>query len=146
MSTPLSKLPPPPPLPSVAPPPAAASPVAPPQEGLSPRLNRRSALPDESPGRLVLPDLQSLYVTVHDISRGGCCVIRKGNLALQPGDKVRIEIWRENIQTKASLPAIVRWVREEEECTHAGLRFIDTSVKTQRLVDDYIRRSLTPSD
>ncbi|MFM7086353.1 MAG: PilZ domain-containing protein [Cyanobium sp.] len=128
-----------PPLPSPAPPPAGPPPTD--GEGLQPRLNRRSPLPEESPGRMVLPSLQSVYVTLHDISRGGCRVVRKGSLALQPGDQVRIEIWREDISSKISLPATIRWVQSYEEATHAGLAFVDHSIKTQRMVDDYLRRS-----
>lgn len=137
------------------PPPRAVPPTPdPPVEGVPeliegraepiPRHNKRSDLPDESPGRMVLPSNQSLYVTLHDISRGGCCVVRKGMLDLQPEQKVCIEIWREDIQSKASLPATVRWVRHEEEKTLAGLRFVDSSIKTQRTIDQYLQRSFTP--
>lgn len=101
-------------------------------------------LPEASPGRLVLPDRTSVFVTLQDISRGGCCVMRKGQLDLRPEEGVRIEIWREDIQTKASLAATVRWVRRDGEgCARAGLRFLDTSIKTQRLIDAYLVRSLS---
>lgn len=128
-----------PPLPPSSPPPAGQP--APEGEGLKPRTNRRSPLPEESPGRMVLPSQQSVYVTLHDISRGGCRIVRKGSLSLQPGDQVRIEIWREDISSKISLPATIRWVQLYEEATHAGLAFVDRSIKTQRMVDDYLKRS-----
>ncbi len=95
---------------------------------------------------MVLANQQSVFVTLSDISRGGCCVVRKGELALQPEDRVRIEIWREDIQTKTSLSASVRWVRQLEGKTRAGLRFLDNSVKTQRLIDQYLQRSFPEQD
>lgn len=138
----------PPPPPAVPPPPSVLrdDPPAPSDGPASPvpRHNKRSDLPQESPGRMVLPTNQSIYVTLHDISRGGCCVVRKGVLDLQPEQKVCIEIWREDIQSKASLPATVRWVRHEDEKTLAGLRFVDSSIKTQRIIDQYLQRSFTP--
>lgn len=108
------------------------------------RNSNRRGLPDESPGRMVLPDRHSVYVTLQDISSGGCCVVRKGELALKAEDRVCIEIWRENIETKASLPAIVRWVSHQDETTRAGLHFVDSSVKTQRTIDHYLQRSFEP--
>lgn len=90
---------------------------------------------------MVLPNRQSVFVTLSDISRGGCCVVRKGTLAIQPEDRVCIEMWRDDIQTKVSLSASVRWVRQHEGRTTAGLRFLDTSVKTQRMIDQYLQRS-----
>jgi hypothetical protein len=109
-----------------------------------PRITNRKGLPVESPGRMVLPNKLSVFVTLHDISRGGCCVVRKGELALKPDDRVCIEMWREDIQTKVSLPASVRWVRHHDGKTRAGLRFVDTSVKTHRLIDEYLQRSFRP--
>jgi c-di-GMP-binding flagellar brake protein YcgR len=109
-----------------------------------PRNTNRKDLPLESPGRMVLPNQQSVFVTLHDISRGGCCVVRKGTLALNPEDRVRIEMWREDIQTKSSLSATVRWVRHHDGKTKAGLRFLDTSVKTHRMIDQYLQRSFSP--
>ncbi len=109
-----------------------------------PRLTNRKDLPVESPGRMVLANHQSVFVTLRDVSRGGCCVVRKGNLALKAGERVQIEMWREDIQTKASLAASVRWVRHHDGKTKAGLRFLDSSVKTHRLIDQYLQRSFSP--
>ena len=109
-----------------------------------PRNTNRKDLPVESPGRMVLASKQSVFVTLHDISRGGCCVVRKGHFALQPEERVSIEMWREDIQTKISLPASVRWVRYHDGNTKAGLRFVDTSVRTHRLIDEYLQRSFRP--
>jgi c-di-GMP-binding flagellar brake protein YcgR len=109
-----------------------------------PRNTNRKDLPVESPGRMVLASKQSVFVTLHDISRGGCCVVRKGHFALQPEERVCIEMWREDIQTKISLSASVRWVRYHDGKTRAGLRFVDTSVKTHRLIDEYLQRSFRP--
>jgi len=109
-----------------------------------PRNTNRKDLPVESPGRMVLASNQSVFVTLHDISRGGCCVVRKGHFALQPEERVSIEMWREDIQTKISLSATVRWVRYHDGKTRAGLRFVDNSVKTHRLIDEYLQRSFRP--
>ena len=130
--------------PLAASPAAAAHPTGQAEPAELPRNTNRKDLPVESPGRMVLPSKQSVFVTLHDISRGGCCVVRKGALDLHPEDRVCIEMWREDIQTKASLPASVRWVRHHDGKTKAGLRFLDTSVKTHRMIDEYLRRSLTP--
>jgi len=70
-------------------------------------------------------------------------VVRKGSLPLEVDEQVRIEIWREDIHTKASLPAIVRWVREQEGKTRAGLRFLDSSNRTRRTIDHYLSLSLS---
>lgn len=113
-------------------------------DGEQPRNTNRRDLPVESPGRMVLPNQQSVFVTLHDISRGGCCVMRKGTLALAADDRVCIEMWREDIQTKSSLSATVRWVKHEDGKTRAGLRFLDTSVRTHRLIDQYLQRSFNP--
>lgn len=112
--------------------------------GELPRNTKRRDLPLESPGRMVLPNDQSVFVTLHDISRGGGCIVRRGALALQTGERVCIEMWREDIQTKASLSATVRWVTHHDGKTRAGLRFVDTSVKTHRLIDQYLQRSFSP--
>lgn len=129
-------------------PPHASPPAAPflvdGDDGRTPRQARRSGLPLESPGRLVLANRQTVFVTLRDISRAGCCVVRKGSLQLQEGETVRIEIWRDDIQTKASLPATVRWVRLLEGTTRAGLRFLDSSTRTVRTINQYLNRSLGP--
>lgn len=109
-----------------------------------PRNTSRRDLPVESPGRMVLSTRQSVFVTLHDISRGGCCVVRKGPLPLKTGERVSIEMWREDIQTKVSLEASVRWVRHHDGTTKAGLRFLDNSAKTHRLIDQYLHRSFNP--
>lgn len=133
----------PPPLPPPLAWPAIAEPQASAAEaGQIPRLSRRSVLPEASPGRLVLPDRTSVFVTLLDIGRGGCCVMRKGELDLLPEQGVRIEIWRDDIQTKDSLAATVRWLsRDARGHARAGLRFLDTSIKTQRLIEGYLVRS-----
>lgn len=123
---------------------AASDPPGAPDPSTLPRNTNRKGLPVESPGRMVLPNKQSVFVTLHDISRGGCCVVRKGNLGLKAEERVCIEMWREDIQTKVSLPATVRWVRQHDGKTKAGLRFVDTSVKTHRLIDEYLQRSFRP--
>lgn len=123
---------------------AAGAPPTSSQPEEQPRNTRRNGLPIGSPGRMVLPSQQSVFVTLHDISRGGCCVVRTGALAVKPGERVRIEMWREDIQTKASLSASVRWVKQLDGRTRAGLRFVDSSVRTHRLIDQYLQRSFSP--
>jgi c-di-GMP-binding flagellar brake protein YcgR len=111
-------------------------------DGLIPREATRTPLDQDSPARMVLPNRQSVFVTLHDVSHSGCCVMRKGSLPVQHGDKVTIEFWRINIETKVSIKATVIWVRLFDGRTRAGLRFVDTSVKTQRAVQDYLKRSM----
>ncbi len=89
-----------------------------------------------------MPDKQSIYVTLHDISEGGCCVIRTGNLPLKPTDQVRIEVWNDDIQLKVSFAASVRWVTALAMSTKAGLRFVDSSVKTHRYIKHYLTHSV----
>ena len=122
----------------------AADPLASAEPESLPRNTNRKDLPVESPGRMVLPNKQSAFVTLSDISRGGCCVVRNGQLALKPDDRVCIEMWRVDIETKISLSASVRWVRHHDGKTKAGLRFLDTSVKTHRMIDQYLQRSFRP--
>jgi hypothetical protein len=93
---------------------------------------------------MVMPNRQSVFVTLHDVSRAGCCVMRKGTLPVQPDDQVTIEFWRDSIDSKESLKATVRWVRLFDGKTRAGLRFLDTSVKTHRAIQTYLKRSMIP--
>ena len=110
--------------------------------GLSPRSSERSRMPAGTPARMTMPDKQNIYVTLHDISEGGCCVIRTGNLPLKPADQVRIEVWHDDIQLKVSFPATVRWVTPMAMSSKAGLRFIDSSIKTHRYIEEYLTRSV----
>ncbi|MFM7312227.1 MAG: PilZ domain-containing protein [Cyanobium sp.] len=109
-----------------------------------PRGSTRTTLSFDSPGRLILPEQQTVFVTLHDISRSGCCVSRKGLLEAHPGDRVTIEMWREKIETKESFKAVICWVRHHERSTRVGLRFLDTSARTLRAVDAYLRSSARP--
>ena len=47
-------------------------------------------------------------------------------------------------QMTGDIARSIRWVHEHEGKTRAGLRFLDTSVKTHRIIDQYVRRSLLP--
>lgn len=98
-------------------------------------------MPAGTPARMTLPDKQSIYVTLHDISEGGCCVIRTGQLPLKPADQVRIEVWHDDIQLKVSFAASVRWVTSLAMSSKAGLRFVDSSVKTRRYIKQYLNHS-----
>jgi hypothetical protein len=64
-----------------------------------PRSSDRSRMPSGTPARMTLPDKQSIFVTLNDISKGGCCVVRSGSLPLKPADLVRIEVWNDDIQS-----------------------------------------------
>ncbi len=107
-----------------------------------PRGSERSRMSSGTPARMTMPDKQSIYVTLHDISEGGCCVIRTGNLPLKPSDQVRIEVWNDDIQLKVSFAASVRWVTALAMSTKAGLRFVDSSVKTHRYIKHYLTHSV----
>jgi c-di-GMP-binding flagellar brake protein YcgR len=109
-----------------------------------PRSSERSRMPSGTPARMTLPDKQSIFVTLHDISKGGCCVVRSGQLPLQEMDRVRIEVWNDDIQLKVSFPATVRWVTSLTMSSKAGLRFVDSSIKTHRYIEEYINRSTPP--
>ena len=109
--------------------------------GRIPRKAERTSLPHDSPARLVLPSRETVFVTLDNISRAGCCLMRRGDIPIEPGERVTVEIWRDNIATKESLAAEVRWVRAYDGCTRAGLRFLDTSGRTHRAVQTYLLRS-----
>lgn len=134
---------PPPPPPGLPPPgswnqadaPAAA---AAPGDGRQPRAHPRQGLPEETPARLTLANLQTVYVTLLDISRGGCCIVRKGRLNLHPGEGLQIDVWTGNIQNKLTLPARVCWVQQLEANGRAGLRFLQTTHRLQRQIETYI--------
>lgn len=55
---------------------------------------------------------------------------------------VRIEIWHDDMQLKISFPASVRWSKNLSMSSKAGLRFIDTSTKNQRYIQQYLSRTL----
>ena len=99
-------------------------------------------MPSGTPARMTLPDKQSIFVTLNDISKGGCCIVRTGTLPLKPSDLVRIEVWNDDIQLKVSFPATVRWVKTLTMSSKAGLRFVDSSIKTHRYIEEYLTRTL----
>ena len=115
------------------------------EKPLHPRSSDRSRMPSGTPARMTLPDKQSIFVTLHDISKGGCCVVRTGSLPLKPTDLVRIEVWNDDIQLKVSFPATVRWVTPMAMSCKAGLRFIDSSIKTHHYIEEYLTRSVSLS-
>jgi len=110
-----------------------------------PRSSDRSRMPSGTPARMTLPDKQSIFVTLNDISKGGCCVVRSGSLPLKPADLVRIEVWNDDIQLKVSFPATVRWVKPLTMSCKAGLRFVDSSIKTHRYIEQYLNRTVPKS-
>lgn len=105
----------------------------------------RRLMPADTPARVTLPGRRNLFVNLIDISKGGCCILRKGDLNIKPGDAVQVAIWRGNIDTKITLSAKVCWVSSLDSTARAGLRFLDTSHRLHRQIDDYTERQVSLS-
>ena len=100
----------------------------------------------EPPARIALANHQPVFVTLNDISAGGCCIVRKGRLELTNGDSVTVDLWTEEIDTKLSIHARVCWCSQQEGGSRAGLRFVETNHRLLRQIDSYVQHYRRPSD
>lgn len=104
------------------------------------RRHARHRLGDRPPARVALTNRQPVFVTLDDISAGGCCIVRKGQLELANGDTVLVDVWTQDIDTKLSIPARVCWCTHEDSTSRAGLRFVETNHRLQRQIESYVER------
>jgi Tfp pilus assembly protein PilZ len=81
-----------------------------------------------------------VFVTLDDISAGGCCIVRKGRLELANGDNVVIDVWSQDIEMKLSIPARVCWCSHQGASSRAGLRFVETNHRLLRQIEAYVER------
>lgn len=102
-------------------------------------------MPSDTPARVTLPGRRNLFVNLTDIGKGGCCIVRRGDLNIKPGDSVQVAIWRGSIDTKITLSAKVCWVANTDATAKAGLRFLDTSHRLHRQIEDYTERQVSAS-
>ena len=131
------------PTPSVTP--AAAEAGSAPQT-VAPRRHPRHRLDAEPPARIALANHQPVFVTINDISSGGCCVVRKGRLDLANGDIVTVDLWTAEINTRLSIHARVSWCSQQEGSSRAGLRFVETDHRLQRQIEAYVQHYRHPVD
>lgn len=138
----------PPPPPGWSPAAAAASAAAEATQSAAPapRRHDRHPLGGKPPARIALTNRQPVFVTLNDISPGGCCIVRKGQLELANGDTVVVDIWTQEIETKLSIHARVCWCSHEEATSRAGLRFIETNHRLLRQIDAYVQHFQRPLD
>jgi len=105
------------------------------------RQHPRRQLPIDTPARITLPGgRRHLFVNLLNISYGGCCIVRKGDLDLKAGDSVKVAIWRGTIDSKVTLSARVCWLAATETASWARMRFVDGSQRLHRQIDDYTDR------
>jgi transposase len=147
---PLGQRPPAPPPPPGWAPTSAAAPAAAEAvngaEALAPRRHPRHRLDAEPPARIALANHQPVFVTINDISSGGCCVVRKGRLDLANGDIVTLDLWTEQINTRLSIHARVSWCSQQENSSRVGLRFVETDHRLQRQIEAYVHHYRQPVD
>lgn len=145
----------PPPPPAWASAPPAAAPVGPEQVGperreatdtRAARRHARHRLGGDPPARIALANHQPVFVTLNDISSGGCCVVRKGRLELSSGDAVIVDLWTESMETKLSIHARVCWCSHQEASSRAGLRFVETNHRLLRQIEAYVQHVHRPVD
>lgn len=105
------------------------------------RQHPRRQLPTDTPARItLLGGRRHLFVNLLNISYGGCCIVRKGDLDLKAGDSIKISIWRGTIDSKITFSARVCWLAATETASWAGMRFVDGSQRLHRQIDDYTDR------
>jgi len=109
------------------------------QSDESNREQERRDLPSTPAARLSRAGLPSLFVTLQDISKGGCRILRKGRIELQNGEAVQLDLWAEDSDLRVLLPAEICWVRDGEEDTQAGLRFSVNNASLLRQIETYIQ-------
>jgi hypothetical protein len=80
-----------------------------------------------------------MFVTLLDISKGGCRVLRKGVVDLQVGEKVQVDLWAEEANLRVSIPALICWIRNSEEGTQTGIRFSISNPSLLRQIETYIQ-------
>ena len=111
-----------------------------------PRRHVRLYLGGAPPARITMATSQPVFVTLNDISPGGCCIVRKGRLELSTGDAVIVDVWADDIQNKLSLRAKVCWTKDQEDSTRVGLRFIETNHRLLRQIETYMQQVQQPVD
>jgi hypothetical protein len=105
----------------------------------SSREQVRRDLPNAPAARLARENQPTLFVTLQDISKGGCRILRKGAVDLQNGEKVQVDLWAEETNLRVSIPAQLCWVRNSEEGTQAGIRFSISNPSLLRQIETYIQ-------
>ncbi len=113
---------------------------------LADRRHARHRLGGEPPARIALANCQPVFVTLNDISSGGCCIVRRGRLDLANGDTVLVDIWTEGIETKLSIHARVCWCSHQDAGSRAGLRFVETNHRLLRQIEAYVQHFQRPLD
>lgn len=110
------------------------------------RRHTRQRLDVDPPARIALANHQPVFVTLSDISQGGCCIVRKGRLDLSNGDAVSVDLWTDDIEAKLSIHARVCWCSHEEATSRAGLRFVETNHRLLRQIEAYVQHFHQPRD
>lgn len=112
----------------------------------TPRRHPRHSFNGDPPARIALANRQPVFVTLNDISSGGCCIVRKGQLELANGDSVLVDLWTDDISSKLSLHARVCWCSHQDTNSRAGLRFIETNHRMLRQLESYVQHFRRPVD
>ena len=100
----------------------------------------RSELPNTPAARLIRSNQPGMFVTLLDISKGGCRVLRKGRMTLRNEETVHLDLWAEQTDVRVSLSAVVCWARDAEEDTQAGLKFSISNPSLLRQLETYIHQ------
>lgn len=110
------------------------------------RRHARHRLGGDPPARIALANSQPVFITLNDISSGGCSIVRRGRLDLANGDSVILDIWTDDIETKLSIHARVCWCSHQDSSSRAGLRFVETNHRLLRQIEAYVQHFRRPVD
>ncbi|MDM7954664.1 MAG: PilZ domain-containing protein [Cyanobium sp. CZS 25K] len=83
---------------------------------------------------VTLPNKQSLFVNLRDISKTGACVVRQGTLNVKEDDTIIFEARNYDSGSTISIDSRVCWVRKTGFNTYLGLSFISTTLSPKSLL------------
>lgn len=101
------------------------------------RITPRKVVPLGLYAGLTLPNRRTVAVTLRDISRVGACVARQGQLEIDEGDLVSLDLRDTTGGEKMSLQAEVRWHHYGGFNTYVGLYFRGHYVPGGTFLDAY---------
>lgn len=101
------------------------------------RITPRMVVPLGLYAGLTLPNRRILAVTLRDISRVGACVARQGQLEIEEGDLVSLDLRNAIGGERMTLQAEVRWQHYGGFNTYVGLFFRGHYIPGGTFLDAY---------
>ena len=95
-------------------------------------------MPTGISANLALRSIETVVVTLRDVSRLGACVARASRLELAPGASVRLDLRDNQSGESLSTRAKVRWVRFYGFNTSIGLLFVPGPLREGSMLERYM--------